>query len=156
MLARQPFLDMPGNLIISEMPIWNNTLGKENIFFFIRAASITISVNTPRDVNSTLMFLTTPDEINTYLQNQSLAGVEGSRYEGSFTTILQIAQRGIHAIVLNFSSPAQSLSIIISSQGVSGSEYTDLLILLAIGILSSTLSFLKKAKPIFSSIKKPI
>jgi hypothetical protein len=153
MLARQPFLDRPANLIISgmsaEMPTENNTLGKENIFLFTRAASVSIFIDASRNVNSTFTFLTTPEEINTYLRNQSLTGVEGSRYSGSFTTTLQIAQRGIHVIVLNFSSPAQSLSIIISSQGVLLSEYTDQLIVFAVGVLLLSPLFLKRLKLVF-------
>ncbi|MBO3839290.1 MAG: hypothetical protein QXN75_00900 [Thermoproteota archaeon] len=151
-IARQPFFNIPGGFI-TEPYMRNGAISIDN-FFFTRASSITLSVELPRNVNSTLLFLTTQGEINDYLQNRFPTGVRTSRYSGSFTTTLQIEQRGVHAIVLNFSSPIQSLSLKLFSQGVSESEYTDMLIVLIIGILllSSSL-FLKKLKPMLAMKK---
>ncbi|MBO3799511.1 MAG: hypothetical protein FGF52_00410 [Candidatus Brockarchaeota archaeon] len=151
-IARQPFFNTPGGFLVE--PYMGNGTISINCFFFTRASSITFSIELPRNVNSTLLFLTTPGEINDYLQNRFPTGVRTSRYSGSFTTTLQIEQRGIHAIVLNFSRPIQSLSLRLFSQGVSESEYTDMLIVLIIGVLLLSSSFFfEKLKPMLA-VKK--
>ncbi|MEM2058826.1 MAG: hypothetical protein QXO76_11350 [Thermoproteota archaeon] len=142
MLARQPFLDISVGCMFSEAS-GESTTKSRSFFIFTRAASIPLSVDVPRNVNSTLIFLTTPEEINTYLQNLPLTGVKMDTYEGSFSTVLRIAHRGIYVIILNF-SPVQSLRVRMSSQGISESEYIDLLIILAFGILVLVSSFLRR------------
>lgn len=152
-LARQPFFNISTGYIVSPYVKGDNV--SVNEFFFTRASSITFSAELPKNVNSTLWFLTAPEEINAYLWNQHLAGVWTSRYSGSFTVTLQIKQRGIHAIVLNLKDSIKSFSFKLFSQGVSESEYTDMLIVLIVGILLSSSSlFLKKLKPMLAVKKK--
>gem|GEM_PF-3242583 len=139
--ARQPFFHRSTGWMISEP---SNTTSRE-ILFFTRSESIVLSVNVPGNVNSTLVFLK-PREIEPYLKNQSVIGVETSSYEGSFTTILQIRHRGIHIIFLNFNPPSSFLGLRIFSQGVSGSEYMDQLIVFAIGVILLLPLFLKRLK----------
>jgi hypothetical protein len=143
MLTRQPFLDISVGCMFSEASTESVTKSR-SFFFFTRAASIPLSVDIPRNINSTIMFLTTSEEINAYLQDQPLTGVKTGTYEGSFSTVLRIACRGIYAIILNFSSPVQSLGVRMFSQGISESEYTDLLTILAFGILLFVSSFSRR------------
>ncbi|MEM3648564.1 MAG: hypothetical protein QW506_05300 [Thermoproteota archaeon] len=140
--ARQPFFDRAMGWRFLE-PAGNVT--SREIFFFTRSSSIILSVDIPRDVDSTLIFLR-PEEVGAYLQNQPPTGARTSRHVGSFTETLQIAQRGIHALVLNLSPPSPYLSLRISSQGISESEYTDQIIVFIAGVLLSLLSFFLKRK----------
>lgn len=142
--ARQPFFHRSTGYMVSEL---GNATSRE-IFFFTRSASIILSVDVPRDVNSTLVFLK-PEEVEPYLKNQSVIGVETSRYEGSFTTTLQIKHRGIHIIVLNFNPFSSSLGLRMFPQGVLLSEYTDQLIVFAAGVLLLSPLFLKRLKLVF-------
>ncbi|MGQ9597004.1 MAG: hypothetical protein ACUVQY_01800 [Thermoproteota archaeon] len=145
--ARQPFFDRLGGWISTES---GGKIASREIFFFTRSASIIFSLDVPGDVNSTLVFLK-PKEIESYLRNQSIIGVEAIRYEGSFTTSLQIEHRGIHAIVLKFNPSSPFLGSRAFPQGISGSEYTDQVLVLIAGVLLSSPSFLKRLKLIFQT-----
>lgn len=140
--ARQPFFDRAMGWRFLE-PAGNVT--SREIFFFTRSSSIILTVDIPRNVVSTLIFLR-PEEVGAYLQNQPLTGVGASRHEGSFIVTLQTAQRGIHALVLNFSPPSPSLSLRTSSQGISESEYTDQIIVFTAGVLLLLPSFFLKRR----------
>lgn len=136
--ARQPFFDRAITWAFSQP----GNVTSQKTLFFTRSSNIILSIDVPRDINSTLIFLR-PDEVGAYLQNQPLTA-ETSRYEGPFTITLQTAQRGIHALVLNFSTTSPYLGFRVSSQGISESEYTDQIIIFIVGVLLLSSSFLKK------------